>query len=132
VLIAACAARCVRRLRSARSNRAPAAHRDGRDGQLAAAADRAGQRRVRLLGARQVAAVAAGLPAETEIATARFWAAEGGHRVAHAAVRIHGGAGIDMDGEIRRCFAAAQHYEFALGGATAQLRRIGAALAAGA
>jgi alkylation response protein AidB-like acyl-CoA dehydrogenase len=110
----------------------PAAHRHGRDGQLAAAADRAGQRRARLLGARHVAAVAAGLPAETEIATAKFWAAEGGHRVAHTAVHIHGGVGIDMDGEIHGYFAAAKHNEFALGGATAQLRRIGAALAAGA
>jgi len=72
----------------------------------------------------------AGLPAETEIATAKFWAAEGGHRVAHTAVHIHGGVGIDMDGEIHRYFAAAKHNEFALGGATAQLRRIGAALAA--
>jgi 3-oxocholest-4-en-26-oyl-CoA dehydrogenase beta subunit len=73
----------------------------------------------------------AGLPAESEIATAKFWAAEGGHRVAHTAVHVHGGVGIDMDGEIHRYFAAAKHNEFALGGATAQLRRIGAALAAG-
>jgi alkylation response protein AidB-like acyl-CoA dehydrogenase len=45
-------------------------------------------------------------------------------------VHIHGGVGIDLDGEIHRYFAAAVHNEFALGGATAQLRRIGAALAA--
>jgi acyl-CoA dehydrogenase len=74
--------------------------------------------------------LAEGLPAATEVATAKFWAAEGGHRVAHAAVHIHGGVGIDLDGEIHRYFAAAVHNEFALGGATAQLRRIGAALAA--
>jgi 3-oxocholest-4-en-26-oyl-CoA dehydrogenase beta subunit len=75
--------------------------------------------------------LAAGRPAEVEIATAKFWAADGGHRVAHTAVHVHGGVGIDMDGEIQRYFAAAKHNEFALGGATAQLRRIGAALAAG-
>ena len=75
--------------------------------------------------------LAAGLPAETELATAKFWAAEGGHRVAHTAVHIHGGVGIDMDGDVHRYFTAAKHNEFALGGATAQLRRIGAALAAG-
>ena len=75
--------------------------------------------------------LSAGLPAETEVAAAKFWAAEGGHRVAHTAVHVHGGVGIDMDGEIHRYFAAAKHNEFALGGATAQLRRIGAALAAG-
>jgi 3-oxocholest-4-en-26-oyl-CoA dehydrogenase beta subunit len=72
-----------------------------------------------------------GRPSETEIATAKFWAAEAGHRVAHTAVHIHGGVGIDLDGDVHRYFVAAKHNEFALGGATAQLRRIGAALAAG-
>jgi alkylation response protein AidB-like acyl-CoA dehydrogenase len=75
--------------------------------------------------------LAEGRPAVTEIATAKFWAAEAGHRVAHTAVHIHGGVGIDMDGEIHRYFAAAKHNEFALGGATEQLRRIGAVLASG-
>ena len=69
------------------------------------------------------------LPCETEVATAKFWAAEAGHRVAHTAVHVHGGVGIDTDGEVHRYFVAAKHNEFALGGATAQLRRIGAALA---
>jgi acyl-CoA dehydrogenase len=75
--------------------------------------------------------LAEGLPAETELATAKFLAAEGGHRIAHTAVHVHGGVGIDTDGEVHRYFVAAKHNEFALGGATAQLRRIGAALAAG-
>ena len=73
--------------------------------------------------------LASGLPAETEVATAKFWAADAGHRVAHAAVHIHGGVGIDTDGEVHRYFVAAKFCEFALGGATAQLRRIGTALA---
>jgi 3-oxocholest-4-en-26-oyl-CoA dehydrogenase beta subunit len=75
--------------------------------------------------------LANGLPCETELATAKFWAAEGGHRIAHTAVHVHGGVGVDMEGDIHRYFAAAKYNEFALGGATAQLRRIGAALAAG-
>jgi 3-oxocholest-4-en-26-oyl-CoA dehydrogenase beta subunit len=75
--------------------------------------------------------LAEGLPADTEVATAKFWAAEGGHRVAHTAVHVHGGVGIDMEGDVHRYFTAAKHNEFALGGATAQLRRIGAGLAAG-
>jgi 3-oxocholest-4-en-26-oyl-CoA dehydrogenase beta subunit len=75
--------------------------------------------------------LAAGLPANTEVATAKFWAADGGHRVAHTAVHIHGGVGIDTDGDVHRYFTAAMYNEFALGGATAQLRRIGAALATG-
>jgi 3-oxocholest-4-en-26-oyl-CoA dehydrogenase beta subunit len=75
--------------------------------------------------------LAAGLPGETELATAKFWAAEGGHRIAHTAVHVHGGVGIDTDGDVHRYYVAAKHNEFALGGATAQLRRIGAVLAAG-
>jgi 3-oxocholest-4-en-26-oyl-CoA dehydrogenase beta subunit len=75
--------------------------------------------------------LAGGLPCEMEIAAAKFWAAEGGHRVAHTAVHVHGGVGIDLDGDVHRYFTAIKHNEFALGGATAQLRRIGAALAAG-
>ncbi len=73
--------------------------------------------------------VAEGRPSETEVATAKFWAAEAGHRVAHTAVHIHGGVGIDLDGDVHRYFVAAKHNEFALGGATAQLRRIGVSLA---
>ena len=73
--------------------------------------------------------LSAGLPCDTEIAVAKFWAADAGHRVAHTAVHIHGGVGIDTDYPLHRYFTAAKHNEFALGSATAQLRRIGAALA---
>jgi alkylation response protein AidB-like acyl-CoA dehydrogenase len=70
------------------------------------------------------------LPAATELATAKFWAADAGHRVAHTAVHVHGGTGIDVDGPLHRYFVAAKRNEFALGGVTAQLRRLGAELAA--
>jgi len=73
--------------------------------------------------------LSAGLPCDTEIATAKFWAADAGHRVAHTAVHVHGGVGIDLDYPLHRYFTAAKRCEFALGGATAQLRHIGAALA---
>jgi len=73
--------------------------------------------------------LAAGLPAGAEAATAKFWAADAGHRVAHTAVHVHGGVGVDMDYPLHRYFTAATRAEFALGGATSQLRRIGAALA---
>jgi len=62
------------------------------------------------------------------VATAKFWAAEAGHRVAHTAVHVHGGMGIDTSYPVHRYFTAAKHHEFALGGATVQLRRIGSAL----
>jgi 3-oxocholest-4-en-26-oyl-CoA dehydrogenase beta subunit len=76
--------------------------------------------------------LAAGLPCDTEVATAKFWAADAGHRVAHTAVHVHGGVGIDLEYPLHRYFTAAKRCEFALGGATAQLRRIGAALATSA
>ena len=66
---------------------------------------------------------------DVAVATAKFWAAEAGHRVAHTAVHVHGGIGIDVTYPVHRYFTAAKHREFALGGATAQLRRIGEALA---
>jgi 3-oxocholest-4-en-26-oyl-CoA dehydrogenase beta subunit len=74
--------------------------------------------------------LAAGDPgADVAVATAKFWAAEAGHRVAHTAVHVHGGIGIDVTYPVHRFFVAAKRHEFALGGATAQLLRIGGALA---
>lgn len=70
-----------------------------------------------------------GRPAETELSTAKFWAADAGHRIAHTAVHIHGGIGIDVSYPLHRYFAAAKVNEFRLGTATDHLLRIGAALA---
>jgi alkylation response protein AidB-like acyl-CoA dehydrogenase len=69
------------------------------------------------------------LPADIEVATAAFWAADAGHRVAHTTVHVHGGVGIDIDHPVHRYFLAAKQSEFAVGGATGQLRRIGRELA---
>jgi len=69
------------------------------------------------------------LPARTEAATAAFWAAEAGHRVAHTTVHVHGGVGIDVDHPVHRYFITAKQVEFGLGGATAALRVIGRELA---
>jgi acyl-CoA dehydrogenase len=73
--------------------------------------------------------IASARPATAEIATAKFWAADAGHRVAHTAVHIHGGTGIDTDGPLHRYFVAAKRCEFTLGSATEQLRRLGRHLA---
>jgi 3-oxocholest-4-en-26-oyl-CoA dehydrogenase beta subunit len=73
--------------------------------------------------------LAAGLPADAAVATAKFWAADGGHRIAHTAVHLHGGVGIDLDHPVHRYFVVAKRNEFALGGATAQLRKLGKLLA---
>jgi alkylation response protein AidB-like acyl-CoA dehydrogenase len=69
------------------------------------------------------------LPADIEVGTAAFWAAEAGHRVAHTTVHVHGGVGIDIDHPVHRYFLAAKQTEFAVGGATGQLLRIGRELA---
>ncbi|TQF75158.1 acyl-CoA dehydrogenase [Rhodococcus spelaei] len=69
------------------------------------------------------------LPAEEEIRTAKFWAADAGHRVAHTVIHVHGGVGLDRDHPVHRYFLAAKHNEFALGSATEQLRRLGQTLA---
>jgi len=74
--------------------------------------------------------LATGLPAGMEIEVAKLWAAEGGHRVAHTAVHIHGGMGVAVEYPIHRYFVAAKQVEFTLGGATEQRLRIGARLAA--
>jgi alkylation response protein AidB-like acyl-CoA dehydrogenase len=50
--------------------------------------------------------------------------------VAHTAVHVHGGVGIDVDHPVHRYFVAAKRCEFTLGGATEQLVQLGALLAA--
>ena len=69
------------------------------------------------------------IPAEIDVASAAFWAADAGHRVAHTVVHVHGGVGVDTDHPAHRYFLAAKEVEFALRGATGQLRRIGRELA---
>ena len=76
--------------------------------------------------------LAEGLPASLEVEVAKFWAADGGHRVAHAAAHLHGGVGVDVDYPLHRYFIWAKKLEFSLGGSTQQLLRIGTQLAADA
>ena len=65
------------------------------------------------------------LSAAQEVAVAKLWAADAGHRVAHTTVHVHGGVGIDLDGEAHRYFTAAKRHELTLGGTTDQARAIG-------
>jgi len=69
------------------------------------------------------------LPADIDVNTAAFWAADAGHRVAHTTVHVHGGVGIDTDHPVHRYFLAAKQTEFAVGSATGQLLQIGRELA---
>lgn len=72
----------------------------------------------------------AGLPADKEVATAKFWAGEGGSRVVLAALHVHGGISIDIDYPIHRYFQWGKQIENDLGAATPQLERLGAIIAA--
>jgi 3-oxocholest-4-en-26-oyl-CoA dehydrogenase beta subunit len=70
-----------------------------------------------------------GLPCDAELATAKYWASQAGHRVAHTAVHLHGGVGIDVEHPVHRYFAAAKRLEFTGGGATEHLLALGTLLA---
>jgi alkylation response protein AidB-like acyl-CoA dehydrogenase len=69
--------------------------------------------------------LAEGLPASAEVALAKFWAAEAGQRVVAAAQHLHGGVGVDREYPLHRYYLQAKELELALGGASAQLVRIG-------
>ncbi len=73
--------------------------------------------------------LAAGLPAAEQVAAAKYWAAEAGQRVVHAAQHVHGGVGVDRDYPLHRYFLAAKQLELDLGGAAASLARLGRILA---
>jgi alkylation response protein AidB-like acyl-CoA dehydrogenase len=66
----------------------------------------------------------AGEPAAPEIAIAKFWAAEAGHRVVYAAQHLHGGIGLDLDYPLHRYFLWSKQIELSLGSATRQLERL--------
>ncbi|MDH4170628.1 MAG: acyl-CoA dehydrogenase family protein [Acidimicrobiia bacterium] len=72
----------------------------------------------------------AGLPAAREVQIARYWAAEAGYRVVHAAVHVHGGVGVDRDYPLHRHFLLARQLELTLGNSEEHLSALGAAIAA--
>jgi len=74
--------------------------------------------------------LATGLPAEEEIAIAKFWVGEGGHRVVYAAQHLHGGIGMDLDYPLHRSYLWSKQIELTLGSATQHLVHLGAELAA--
>lgn len=71
-----------------------------------------------------------GLECAAEVAIAKLWASDAGHRLAHTTVHVHGGVGIDLDGPAHRYFTSAKRFEFQYGAGTEQARTIGRLLAA--
>jgi alkylation response protein AidB-like acyl-CoA dehydrogenase len=70
-----------------------------------------------------------GMPATTQVATAKYWAAQGGQDVLLAAHHLHGGVGVDRDYPLYRYFLLAKQMELDLGSETPTLMRLGAVLA---
>jgi 3-oxocholest-4-en-26-oyl-CoA dehydrogenase beta subunit len=70
----------------------------------------------------------AGLDATQEVMVAKWWASEGGQRVVHITQHLHGGMGADVDYPVHRYFLWGKQIEDTLGGASAQLARLGQAL----
>jgi alkylation response protein AidB-like acyl-CoA dehydrogenase len=85
---------------------------------------------IRLTTLRAIWLLDSGLPARDEARIAKWWASEGGHRVAHAVQHVHGGVGIDLDYPLHRYFTWSKQLEFTLGTAQQQLLSLGAVLAA--
>jgi 3-oxocholest-4-en-26-oyl-CoA dehydrogenase beta subunit len=71
----------------------------------------------------------AGLDATQEVMVAKWWASEGGQRVVHITQHLHGGMGADVDYPVHRYFLWGKQIENTLGGASAQLARLGQAIA---
>ena len=70
------------------------------------------------------------LPADDQIAIAAYWAAQGGYRVVHAAVHVHGGVGVDRDYPLHRHFLLARQLELTLGNGEEHLAALGQSIAA--
>lgn len=65
--------------------------------------------------------VDAGLDAAADLRVAKWWAAEGGHRIIHAAQHLHGGIGSDVEYPIHRYFLWGKQLAVTLGAGTEQL-----------
>ncbi len=80
---------------------------------------------VRLTSRQAAWRIAANRPAKEKVAIARWWAAEAGFRVVHAATHLHGGVGVDRDYPLHRFFLMARQLELTLGNSEEQLSFLG-------
>ena len=78
---------------------------------------------------RAVSRLARGLPAAREATVAKFWAADGGARIASTAQHLHAGLGVDLEYPIHRYFLWSKSLELELGAAAPQLVRLGGDMA---
>ena len=69
-------------------------------------------------------------PATEEVAVAKIWAGDTGHRVSFAAQHLHGGMGVDVDYPLHRYCLWAKQLELTLGSSIDEIDRLGARIAA--
>ena len=72
-----------------------------------------------------------GTDAREATSVAKWWAAEGGHRVVHTAQHLHGGIGADVSFPAHRYFLRAKQLVQTMGGAAVHAERLGELLASG-
>ncbi|WP_127782352.1 acyl-CoA dehydrogenase family protein [Rhodococcus sp. X156] len=72
-----------------------------------------------------------GLDTGTSVLVAKWWATDGGQRVVHRTQHVHGGIGVDTDYPVHRYLLWNKQIAATLGGASSDLARLGAQLAAG-
>ncbi|HEY6786773.1 MAG TPA: acyl-CoA dehydrogenase family protein [Trebonia sp.] len=70
-----------------------------------------------------------GRDAAAEVSTAKWWAAEGAHRILSTAQHLHGGIGADVSYPAHRYFLRGKQLIDTLGGAAVHAERLGAVLA---
>ena len=75
--------------------------------------------------------VSEGLPADAEVASAKWWACRAGQRVVNASQHLHGGIGADTEYPIHRFCLWSKTLELTLGGASQQLAELGSMLGEG-
>ncbi|MGE3686074.1 MAG: acyl-CoA dehydrogenase family protein [Acidimicrobiia bacterium] len=73
--------------------------------------------------------LAEGIDAAGDVLVAAYWATDGGQEVVTASQHLHGGLGADVDYPVHRYFLWGIQLATALGGASAQLARLGRLIA---
>ncbi|MEZ5381215.1 MAG: acyl-CoA dehydrogenase family protein [Microthrixaceae bacterium] len=86
---------------------------------------------IRLTAAQALWRLEEGMDAAAEVAIAKYWAADAGQRVVHAAMHLHGGMGVDRDYPLHRYFLQMKEHELQLGGTSRSLVALGRLIAAG-
>ena len=73
--------------------------------------------------------LSSGQDARAEVRSAKWYAADAGHRIVYRTQHLHGGMGVDLEYSSHRFFLWAKHLGMMLGGRSVQIAKLGALLA---